>query len=184
MSIYKSVLSELGKTQNLIWSVPSVNAEVIKIVRERGDIGSSPHTWAAASAALGTGDRREPTRSEIAVGVALRLAYGHLKQARRDVYGKIRPGQAFGKLVNISETTLSHRLGAIAKTHDIVVLEHHLRSLISLLDGNGSAAFSPMNYAELAVDLYSWQDPNQRARVTSQWVRDAHINLRKETQAS
>ena len=43
----------------------------------------------------------------------------------------------------------------------------HLRSLISQLE----AAEIPCDYAQLAADLFTWQDPRHRTSVMRNWGR-------------
>lgn len=182
MSIRSDVVSGMKRIEGSFFSLGRLPQEAQDTLREfKTPINESPHTWTLASRVLKNGATRTPTQAETTTGVALRLGIKHLKVARRPVQGDVRIGQALGKLKNLSETSLSHRLTALTRTHDLYAVEHHLGALLAMLSGNGnSPQFSQVDFGGLAYDLFEWQDPNLRTRVTTRWVKDAYTTLTKE----
>lgn len=151
----------------------SVISSLVAIERERGLIEECPRTWALACEVLGSEGGRDITKPQIAVGLALRQGIKHLRQARRPVIGGNSLGRAFASL-DISGTTLDSRVNAISRTHDLRELDHHIGVLVSLMDGNGSNKFIPVDYGSLAADLLAWQDLQKRPGVVARWARDTY----------
>ena len=65
------------------------------------------------------------------------------------------------------ETPIYRRFSAAVQAPTFEGLLVHLRSLISQLE----AAEIPCNYAQLAADLFTWQDPRHRTSVMRNWGR-------------
>ena len=74
------------------------------------------------------------------------------------------------------ETPIYRRFSAAVQAPTYEGLLVHLRSLISQLE----SAEIPCDYAALAADLYTWQDPRCRTLVVRNWGRQ----FARTTQAS
>ena len=64
------------------------------------------------------------------------------------------------------ETPIYRRFSAAVQAPTFEGLLVHLRSLVSQLE----AAEIPCDYAGLAADLFTWQDPRRRTSVMRNWV--------------
>lgn len=114
----------------------------------------------------------EPTWAEWAVSGALTLYALHRQGARQDAHAE---GQHLGasvrKLAGSNEERLKavqRRFNAFATARSMPECMHHLRGLVQLLRSEDI----PLDYVELAGDLYEYQTPNGAARVRLRWGQD------------
>ena len=114
----------------------------------------------------------EPTWAEWAVSGALTLYALHRQGARQDAHTE---GQHLGasvrKLAGSNEERLKavqRRFNAFATARSMPECMHHLRGLVQLLRSEDI----PLDYVELAGDLYEYQTPDGAARVRLRWGQD------------
>ena len=138
-------------------------------------VGSDPDTWellgGMPAALVGTGD--EPSRSERAVIVALTLFAVHQQSQRQEMHRpRVGLGQAVRRLSPDPqaepEAAVVRRFKALGVASTPEAVERHLRSLVTQL----RAIDQPLDYGQLAVDLWLLQDPSRAAGVRLRWGRD------------
>ena len=103
----------------------------------------------------------EPTWAEWAVSGALTLYALHQQGAQRSM-------QADGHRLK----AVQRRFNAFATARSMPECLHHLRGLIQLLRSKDI----PLDYVELAGDLYEFQTPDGAARVRLRWGQDFYRN--------
>ncbi len=113
-----------------------------------------------------------PTWEEWAVTGALTLYALHQQGSDQKMHVKGQKlGTAIGSLVASDEERLKpvqRRFNAFATAKSMPECMHHLRGLIQLLRSEGI----PLDYAELAGDLYTFQMPDGAAKVRLRWGQD------------
>lgn len=119
----------------------------------------------------------EPTRAEWAVSTALTLYALHQQGMERsaDQEGR-RLGMAVRELAGGDEDRMkavSRRFNAFATAQSMPECAHHLRGLVQLL----RAGDIPLDYGELAGDLYEFQTPEGAQRVRLRWGQDFYRAL-------
>ena len=118
----------------------------------------------------------EPTREEWAVYTALTLYALHQQGAQRSMQADgQRLGMAIRKLAGNDTDRLKavqRRFNAFATARSMPECLHHLRGLIQLLRSKDI----PLDYVELAGDLYEFQTPDGAARVRLRWGQDFYRN--------
>lgn len=71
------------------------------------------------------------------------------------------------------------KLQALGTSKDMNELSYHLKSIIHLLKSSGI----PLNYAELAGDIYDYQFPERQPDVRLKWGQDFYRNVKLENKA-
>ena len=122
------------------------------------------------------GSTGEPTLAEWAVSGALTLYALHQQGAQRPMHvdGQ-RLGMAIRKLAGNDTDRLKavqRRFNAFATARSMPECLHHLRGLVQLLRSEDI----PLDYVELAGDLYEFQTPDGAARVRLRWGQDFYRN--------
>ena len=169
-----------GLIANRLWKeTPSARALRAQL---RGalsrEAGSVPELWD-----LTLDDRPgylgdEPTRGERAVHGALTLWALHQGSNTRPMHDTSDRPRSFASAIRVvaqgqsgdkraEETPIYRRFSAAVRASTFEGLLVHLRSLISQLE----AAEIPCDYAQLAADLFTWQDPRRRTSVMRNWGR-------------
>ena len=114
----------------------------------------------------------EPTWAEWAVSGALTLYALHRQGAGRCMHADgQRLGAAVGRLAGGDEERLKvvqRRFNAFATARSMPECMNHLRGLIQLLRSKEI----PLDYVDLAGDLYEFQMPGGAARVRLRWGQD------------
>ena len=114
----------------------------------------------------------EPTWAEWAVSGALTCYALHQQGAGRNAYAEgQRLGLAIRRLAGNDEEAMKavqRRFNAFATARDMPECMHHLRGLVQLLRSKDI----PLDYVELAGDLYEFQTPDGAARVRLRWGQD------------
>ncbi|MBN9644273.1 type I-E CRISPR-associated protein Cse2/CasB [Corynebacterium mendelii] len=145
--------------------------------------GDSLEVWAETLAYLpddlkGHGDRL--SKAEKAVYLALCLFAVHQQSKSASMHipresGKwsISFGAAVSKLEYLTEgqhtnSPVRRRFNAVATSRDFNEISHHARGLIRQLRGENI----PLDYAQLAVDLFFLQSPASATTVKRRWTRD------------
>jgi CRISPR system Cascade subunit CasB len=131
-------------------------------------------------------DKSDPTYVDWAVHVALTLFALH-QQGRdpRDksmsVDGKSLGGavRTYGFINDLSEESVKHRFDAMVRSNSIEELATHLRSIVQLLRSEDI----PLDYPQLAEDLYRFQFPESRDNVRLSWGR-SYFMIRKDDKAN
>ena len=75
------------------------------------------------------------------------------------------------------KTRIQRRFNVLATSADIQELAHHLRGMIQLLRSEGI----PLDYPELAKDLYLYQNEDYRSQVRLRWGQDFYRRKTTET---
>ena len=119
-----------------------------------------------------------PTWEEWAVFGALTLYAMHRQGSEQNMHinGK-RLGIAIGSLAAGNEDRLKaiqRRFNACATAKEMPECLHHLRGLVQLLRSEEI----PLDYAELAGDLYEFQTPEGAAKVRLRWGQDFYRTAR------
>ena len=120
----------------------------------------------------------EPTRGEKAVHGALTLWALHQGSNTRPMHDSSERPRSFASAIRVvaegqrgdkraEETPIYRRFSAAVQAPTFEGLLVHLRSLVSQLE----AAEIPCDYAGLAADLFTWQDPRRRTSVMRNWGR-------------
>ena len=172
-----------GLITNRLWKeTPSARALRAQL---RGalsrEAGSVPELWDLTlddrSGYLGD----EPTRGERAVHGALTLWALHQGSNTRPMHDTSDRPRSFASAIRVvaqgqkgqsgdkhaEETPIYRRFSAVVQAPTFEGLLVHLRSLVSQLE----AAEIPCDYAQLAADLFTWQDPRHRTSVMRNWGR-------------
>ncbi|MBU5434214.1 type I-E CRISPR-associated protein Cse2/CasB [Pseudoflavonifractor sp. MSJ-37] len=114
----------------------------------------------------------EPTWAEWAVSGALTIYALHQQGTGESVHAEgQRLGLAVRRLAGGDEDRLKavqRRFNAFATARDMPECMHHLRGLVQLLRREGI----PLDYVELAGDLYEFQTPEGADRVRLRWGQD------------
>lgn len=119
-----------------------------------------------------------PTQGEQAVHGALTLWALHQGSNTRPMHDSSERPRSFASAIRVvaegqrgdkraEETPIYRRFSAAVQAPTYEGLLVHLRSLISQLE----SAEIPCDYAALAADLYTWQDPRYRTLVVRNWGR-------------
>lgn len=157
-----------------------VRSQLANLRRGLGKMpGDLPELWGTLFADMPesmmsqTGD---PTRAEWAVYIALTLYALHQqsKSIRTEnmhcTENKGRLGLAVARLVKDPEDRerIARRFNAFATANDIQEAAHYLRGVIDLL----RASNIPLDYVQLACELYRFQDPDAAPSVRLKWGQD------------
>ncbi len=118
------------------------------------------------------GRNGEPSYAEWAVYTALTLFALHQQgkdPARECMYQEgIQLGEAMADLIGRIEEDrdrITQRFNMVATSLDMREISYHLRGVVQLLRGKGI----PLDYVDLAGDLYRFQFPEGKERVRLKW---------------
>lgn len=116
----------------------------------------------------------KPSAAEWAVYTALTVFALHQQGHDPKSEPMHREGQGIGRTARLlvenenDEERIRKRFNIFATSADMRELANHLRALVSLLRAKGI----PADYAELAKDLYNFQNPDYRGNVRLKWGQD------------
>lgn len=158
--------------------VPAAKAELAQLrnvdpIRDHGVLAAWESVFVDAPEPLiGHGD--EPTREERILVTAMHL-YGTHQQSKSEpmhVAGQ-GLGKALRRLANPTkadsrEKPVMRRYHALTTATELPEMLHHLRGLISQMRSGGI----PLDYAQLALDLYLLMRESTRTGVRLSWARD------------
>lgn len=127
-----------------------------------------------------------PSREEWAIYLALTLYALHQQgRSTREVGENMHKkgeslGRAVRKLLDPGEapedSSVLRRFNALATARDMPERVHYLRGIVQLLRAKGI----PLDYAQLAVDLYLLQSPESAARVRLRWGENFYVTQPEE----
>ena len=146
--------------------------------------GEIPELWGAfleglPDALCGSGGN--PSRTEWAIYVALTLFAAHQQGRDPSAEPMNREGCRFGSAIaqlitdENERERIIRRFNIVATASEMPELAHHLRGAVQLLRGDGI----PVDYAELAKDLYWYQAVDYRSNVRLRWGEDFYRQLNK-----
>ncbi len=119
-------------------------------------------------------DDDTPSYAENAAHVAMTLYAVHQQSQRNAMHA---PGRRFGTAVRRlapdarPDGPVARRFAALGTADSFTELSHHLRGLVQLM----RTARIPLDYGQLARDLWLWQLPGRASRVRLRWGRDFHF---------
>lgn len=124
----------------------------------------------------------EPTKGEWAAYLALTLYAMHQQgQAQPMHRAGAGLGRAARRLVppqeDPAESSVMKRFNALATASGMGEISHHLRGIIQMLRAQGI----PLDYEQLAADLFEMQFPQSMPRVRLRWGQDFYANPKQET---
>ena len=140
--------------------------------------------WGRETAA---GECRKPSEAEWAVYLALTL-YALHQQGEENV-SMNEKGCTLGRAVRLlaqnsaaaaqdwTESSVLRRFNALATADSMPEVSHHLRGMIQLLRREGI----PLDYPQLAEDLYQYQFVNGAPNVRLRWGRDLYASPTEKT---
>ena len=140
--------------------------------------------WGRETAA---GECREPSEAEWAVYLALTL-YALHQQGEENV-SMNEKGCTLGRAVRLlaqnsaaaaqdwTESSVLRRFNALATADSMPEVSHHLRGMIQLLRREGI----PLDYPQLAEDLYQYQFVDGAPNVRLRWGRDLYASPTEKT---
>lgn len=121
----------------------------------------------------------EPTWAEWAVSGALTLYALHRQGAQQTAHAAgQRLGMSIRRLAGGDDERLKavqRRFNSFATAQSMPECMHHLRGIIQLL----RSADIPLDYVELAGDLYEYQTPDGASRVRLRWGQDFYRKVFK-----
>lgn len=176
--IYEFVQERLRKLKDSP-DESTVRAQLAKMRRGIGEQpGTSPELWGILFQNLPEsleGKGNQPGRAELAIYMALTL-YAMHQQSRslRDEnvnQPEIGFGQAVGMLVLKNPDSLEavrRRFNATALAADIVELAWHMKGMVQLFRQKEIC----LDYVQLAVDFYLYQDLEKIPEIRLKWGRD------------
>ena len=115
----------------------------------------------------------DPTAAEWAIYLALTLYALHQQGQTAPMH---KQGEGLGKAARLlvppgqepGESSIQKRFNALATATQMPELSHHLRGMIQLLRAGGI----PLDYVQLAADLYDLQYPETIPCVRLHWGQD------------
>ena len=193
-AIHDYVAGQLSR----LWSLPKPQRRA-RLAELRRGVGHQPgdlpalwgsflqelpkELWGRETAA---GECREPSEAEWAVYLALTLYAVHQQGNDRPMNC---PGNTLGRAVrqlaernsagqDWTEASVLRRFNALATAEEITEISHHLRGMVQLLSAAKNGAI-PLDYPQLAVDLYELQCTDPRytqipANVRLRWGQDLY----------
>ena len=153
---------------------PQRRAELAELRRGVGrQPGDLPALWGALLADMPEQlqGSNGPSKAEWAVYTALTLFALH-QQGEAGV-SMNQPGRTLGGAVR----QLLRRFNALATADSMPEVSHHLRGMIQLLRREGI----PLDYPQLAEDLYQYQFVDGAPNVRLRWGRDLYANPTEKT---
>lgn len=167
-------------------------AELAKLRRGIGHApGELPELWGSFLLEMPESfqGRSAPSAAEWAVYLALTLYAVHQQGNDRPMNC---PGNTLGRAVrqlaernagkDWEESSVLRRFNALATAEEITEISHHLRGMVQLLSAAKDGAI-PLDYPQLAVDLYELQCTDPRytqipANVRLRWGRDLYCETK------
>lgn len=130
----------------------------------------------------------EPTRAEWSIYLALTLYAMHQQGNELPEKSMNKEGVKFGSAVHRlvdpedqpEKNGVFRRFNALATASSIREVSQHLRGMIQLLRANDI----PLDYPQLAADLYNLQFPDSSARVRLRWGQDYYSYTASEKESS
>jgi CRISPR system Cascade subunit CasB len=122
-------------------------------------------------------DDDAPSFAENAAHTAMTLYAVHQQSQSKAMHV---PGRRFGTAVRRLapdmrlDGPVARRFAALGTADTFTELSHHLRGLVQLM----RTARVPLDYGQLAQDLWLWQLPGRAPRVRLRWGRDFHFPLK------
>lgn len=182
------VAQQLYWMQNL--PEPQWRAELAELRRGVGrQPGELPALWGSFLAEMPEELRGTdgPSKAEWAIYLALTLYALHQQGANRAEGSMNQPGKTLGGAVRrLAETTAAgqdwtessvlRRFNALATADSMPEISHHLRGMIQLLRREKI----PLDYPQLAVDLYRLQFVESAPNVRLQWGRELYTIEKSE----
>lgn len=162
---------------------PQQRAELARLRQGVGRCpGDLPALWGSVLGAMDESfwGADGPSEAEWAIYIALTL-YALHRQGEHET-AMSQPGCTLGKAVRqLAERTVSdgqdwtessvlRRFNALATASSMPEVSHHLRGMIQLLRRENL----PLDYPQLAAELYQLQFPEGAAHVRLQWGRDLY----------
>lgn len=97
-----------------------------------------------------------------------------------------REGEGLGKAARLlvppgqdpGESNIQKRFNALATAAQMPEISHHLRGMIQLLRAGGI----PLDYVQLACDLYDLQFPDAMPHVRLRWGQDFYHDPKEDTE--
>ena len=180
-----------GKIQWL-WGLPENQrrAELAKLRRGIGHApGELPELWGGLLQGMPASfyGTNGPSHEEWAVYLALTLYALH--QQSNDTVCVSQPGCTLGRAVrrlaeqtvasgqDWTESSVLRRFNALATADSMPEVSHHLRGMIQLLRREGI----PLDYPQLAEDLYQYQFVDGAPNVRLRWGRDLYASPTEKT---
>ena len=194
-AIHDYVAGQLSR----LWSLPKPQRRA-RLAELRRGVGHQPgdlpalwgsflqelpkELWGRETAA---GECREPSEAEWAVYLALTL-YALHQQGEENVSMNEKGctlGRAVRQLAQNSaaaaqdwtESSVLRRFNALATADSMPEVSHHLRGMIQLLRREGI----PLDYPQLAEDLYQYQFVDGAPNVRLRWGRDLYASPTEKT---
>ncbi len=166
-----------------------------QLARLRRGVGKSPletpEVWELTLLGLDEklmGKREEPSYAEWAIHIALTLYSVHQQGhdlKTENMYRETKEaslGRAIARLVQGEdeeyEKRIVKRFNQMATSEDLKELSVHLRGLVKLMDAKDRLI--PLNYPELAQDLYNYQWEDRKNQVRMKWGRDFYRRPREK----
>ena len=123
------------------------------------------------------GKGKNPSRAEWAVYTSLTLYALHQQGQTQSMNQKgMTLGKAIQELVSTGnqdgEERILRRFNQMATSSDMIELAYHLRNIIELL----RAKNIPLDYVDLASDLFQYQIMDYQTSVRLKWGRDYYYN--------
>jgi CRISPR system Cascade subunit CasB len=174
-AIRRYVQSRLIYLQSIA-GMGSGKAELARLRRGTGKSpGELPELWGIFLEDLPTGLQgtgKQPGRSEWSVYTVLTLYAVHQQGQNQSMYLEGNTlGKAIRQLVPTAdqdaEMRVLRRFNQMATSSDMLELSYHLRGIIELLRSESI----PLDYVDLAEDLYWYQDEERRTSVRLKWGR-------------
>lgn len=130
-----------------------------------------------------------PSEAEWAIYTALTLFALHQQGTSRAEETMNQPGKTLGgavrQLAEVSapgqdwtESSVLRRFNALATADSMPEVAHYLRGMVQLLRREGI----PLDYPQLAADLYQYQFVDGAARVRLQWGRELYAFAAEKTE--
>ena len=194
-AIHDYVAGQLSR----LWSLPKPQRRA-RLAELRRGVGHQPgdlpalwgsflqelpkELWGRETAA---GECREPSEAEWAVYLALTL-YALHQQGEENV-SMNEKGCMLGRAVRLlaqnsaaaaqdwTESSVLRRFNALATADSMPEVSHHLRGMIQLLRREGI----PLDYPQLAEDLYQYQFVDGAPNVRLRWGRDLYASPTEKT---
>lgn len=182
------VMQQLRRLQDL--PEPQWRAELAELRRGVGrQPGDLPALWGVVLADIPEQlqGSNGPSKAEWAVYTALTLfalhqqgtnrADGLMNQPDRTLGGAVRQlAEKTAVEQDWTESSVLRRFNALATAGSMPEVSHHLRGMIQLLRREGI----PLDYPQLAVDLYQYQFVDGAPNVRLRWGRDLYKNKEKK----
>ena len=117
---------------------------------------------------------REPSRAEWAIYTALTLFALHQQGKDPETEWMSQPdatlGRAVARLIGSSEeeVRVTRRFHTLATSSSIEELSHHMRGVVQMLRSKNI----PLDYPELAEDLFWYQNSEYQVQVRLRWGQD------------